>query len=29
VAAQFLAKVAGGAIWGLLIQKLLGKNHAP
>jgi len=29
VAAQFLAKVAGGAIWGLLIYKLLGKNHAP
>jgi len=29
VATQFLAKVAGGAIWGLLIHKLLGKNHAP
>ena len=28
VFAQFLAKVAGGAVWGLLIHKLLGKNHA-
>lgn len=28
VLAQFLAKVAGGAVWGLLIHKLLGKNHA-
>jgi len=29
VLAQFLAKVAGGAMWGFVINKLFNKHHAP
>jgi uncharacterized PurR-regulated membrane protein YhhQ (DUF165 family) len=29
VLAQFAAKVAGGAMWGFVINKLFNKHHAP
>jgi hypothetical protein len=29
VLTQFAAKVAGGAMWGFVINKLFNKHHAP